>query len=340
MVNGVVVGLRTLLWAFVLLFVLAYILGVTLRATTREMVQVSRSSHGELGTHADCAGTTQYFHDNHELLFGSIMRSMFTVFRCFTDGCSSLDGTPLLVHFWAAGGWIVILGYTLTLLFVTFGVFNIIAAVFVENALEYAERKHLRYDENLHLAQRLQTFALKLCSATMTEEGLQARRLLQGSGQGLRRKFQKTDAVGPADEAKLLQVRISREAFEKCMLDPTVMQLMDDLGVSMKSRYHLFDVFDINSNGFLDVHEIVGGITKLRGHVDKMDVVSAALTMEGIRQDLKAIKENMNSLRNIAPPKVLHLEAELDRLRQQVWGEQETFLMSSHYGPTLSTISL
>merc|ERR1712093_29376 len=70
-------------------------------------------------------------------LFGTLWRSCFTVFRCLTEGCTSPDGTPLLIHImmssWA--GTAMVMLYTLVFLAVTFGLFNLILAVFVEHTM-------------------------------------------------------------------------------------------------------------------------------------------------------------------------------------------------------------
>merc|ERR1712032_1147383 len=96
---------------------------------------------------------------------------MFTTFRCLTDGCSSPDGTPLPVHMQETHGWLFVCMYVFSVLFVLCGVFNLIAAVFVENTLDAAKsdaekRKELRYKEHIKTAQSLQALVLKLCSVT------------------------------------------------------------------------------------------------------------------------------------------------------------------------------
>merc|ERR1711959_556427 len=66
MVQGVVAGLRVLFWAVVLLFFFIFLLGVVLRKTMGE------------------SEVNPYTRKNS---FETVPRSMFTLFRCFTDGC-------------------------------------------------------------------------------------------------------------------------------------------------------------------------------------------------------------------------------------------------------------
>merc|ERR1719221_434920 len=132
--------MRTLAWAFVLLLLLVYILGVLMRQVTREVSECGPSGQ-------ECSSSELQLQKYHEELFSTVIRSMFTVFRCFTDGCSAPDGTPLQVLLWDTHGWIFVYGYTLSFFFVIFGVFNIIAAVFVDNVLESTrldeQRRHM-----------------------------------------------------------------------------------------------------------------------------------------------------------------------------------------------------
>eukprot|EP00928_Gymnodinium_smaydae_P033202 TRINITY_DN23846_c0_g1_i1.p1 TRINITY_DN23846_c0_g1~~TRINITY_DN23846_c0_g1_i1.p1 ORF type:complete len:316 (+),score=47.66 TRINITY_DN23846_c0_g1_i1:354-1301(+) len=67
MVEGVFFGVRVLLWAIVLLFFLIFFLGIVMRTVV----------------------------DEEYAEFKSLLSAMFTLFRCFTDGCTAYDGTPL-----------------------------------------------------------------------------------------------------------------------------------------------------------------------------------------------------------------------------------------------------
>ncbi|CAE7293172.1 CACNA1S [Symbiodinium natans] len=70
MVLGVVSGMRVLFWAMVLLIVIIYTTGVA----AKNMI------------------------GQHEPEFRDVPSAMFSIFRCFTDGCDAYDGTPLTVY--------------------------------------------------------------------------------------------------------------------------------------------------------------------------------------------------------------------------------------------------
>merc|ERR1719271_348064 len=115
MIEGVFAGLRVLLWAVVLLFFFIYLLGIVLRKTMGE----SDMNHYTINDS-----------------FESVPRSMFTLFRCFTDGCTAYDGTPLQVHLFNYYGAFFMIPYMLVFLFVTMGIFNLIMAIFIDNVME------------------------------------------------------------------------------------------------------------------------------------------------------------------------------------------------------------
>merc|ERR1719329_112870 len=85
-------------------------------------------------------------------LFSTVPRSCFTMFRCLTEGCESADGTPLMVHILEDGqhGFLIVLLYNMCFLVVTFGLFNLIMAVFVETTLEAAKRDEGRRHHARH----------------------------------------------------------------------------------------------------------------------------------------------------------------------------------------------
>merc|ERR1719183_1243375 len=67
--------------------------------------------------------------------FATLTQSIMTLFRCFTDGCSAYDGTPLQAAMQEKWGFPFLVGYFLIQLFVTMGLFNLIMAIFLESVL-------------------------------------------------------------------------------------------------------------------------------------------------------------------------------------------------------------
>lgn len=96
MIQGVFTGLRVLFWAVILLCACIYLLGVVCKTLLSQYEE-----------------------------FSTVPAAMFTSFRCFTDGCSAYDGTPLQERIRKEVGGIWMTAYILVFLFITIGIFNL-----------------------------------------------------------------------------------------------------------------------------------------------------------------------------------------------------------------------
>merc|ERR1711908_64549 len=89
--------------------------------------------------------------------FHSVYAAFFTMFRCVVSGdCSTKDGRPIFVLVAAEYGWEFGVMYCITVMFMTFGLFNVIVAIYVENTVTAAkfddvnkQRKRLMDDQLL-----------------------------------------------------------------------------------------------------------------------------------------------------------------------------------------------
>jgi len=313
MVKGVLGGLRTLCWAFVLLGVLVYLLGIAMRQVTRAYNDGMCNERG--GT---CSKFDEHLCKYIDELFGTVFRSMFTVFRCFTDGCSFPDGTPLPFYLWHTHGAILICGYMVSFLFVVFGVFNLIAAVFVENTLanaKYADdkRHQLKHSEDVKRAQALQNLVLRICTASDNSE---PRRKHSFGARGFYNLFRKPPEHGvhACQQEKRMKCSISRDVFDSVMQDRDVQGLMDSLEIPAHSGDKLFDILDADGSGELGVSELVEGMMRLRGRVDKGDIVAAALMLRSVQRDLRSVEaRGVEQQQSIASMRV-----ELTSLRERL----------------------
>merc|ERR1711871_1651624 len=99
-------------------------------------------------------------------LFGTVPHSMWTVFRCLTGDCVDLDGGPLLLSLSEAYGSGFVLAYSVIFLLITFGLFNLIMALFVENTLQNAKTYDqkvaaARHKERVRIARKLKDLVRK-----------------------------------------------------------------------------------------------------------------------------------------------------------------------------------
>jgi len=118
------------------------------------------------------------------------------------DVCSAPDGTPLMVHVQNSYGPLTVIFYVLVVLFVTFGLFNLIMAIFFENTLEAAKydearRQQAKKNEYLRGARELKGLILEFCQN------------FSGS----------SNAV----------LQIEEQVFNKIVSEPRVIQMLDDL---------------------------------------------------------------------------------------------------------------
>ena len=112
MIQGISAGFRKLFWAIVFLLFVIFALGMLMRQTL-----------GKWCLEEDPYCNNEHLIMNSEILFSFVPRSCFTIFRCLTEGCSSVDGTPLLIHIYDNGyfGAGMVILYMLVYLWVTFG---------------------------------------------------------------------------------------------------------------------------------------------------------------------------------------------------------------------------
>lgn len=84
---------------------------------------------------------------------------------------------------------------------------------------------------------------------------------------------------------------ISRQTFDQWLRDPYLLDLLDNLDINTSNKAELFDVLDCDQNGFLDVHELITGLMRMRGPPQKSDSVAALL---GVRH-LVAVVEKIQA---------------------------------------------
>jgi len=354
MVNGVIGGLRTLFWAIILLAVLVYCLGVLMRQIMmdnhiacempREIAIVTELGVEPADAFANYAGNstdlrTCTLEEAHliqykSVLFGSVMRSMFTIFRCFTGDCSSPNGTPMIIPLWETIGPLLVIGYVFTFLFVTFGVFNLIMAIFVENTLEYArhneeKRTALVHKQHVRVARQLQQLVLRVCGTDRPSSDLGMASIFSsgtpseylGHHEGLRGHMHQFKKLFASSHENLdlthpypAHMRVSRGVFEEALRDKQVQQLLDELDISISSRDKLFDILDSDGNDYIAISELVEGFMRLRGPADKGDIVSSALILRSLQKSMKKFEVSVLHRQDELKSRLQNLETKLKPL--------------------------
>lgn len=289
-VSGLIGGLRTIFWAFVFLFVFILMLGIT----TKEFLAMEPQKMECADKPWKCNEVHDHLTKFREELFGSVPRCMFTIFRCFVaEGCTSMDGTPLMPLLWDQSGGSVCILYVMCFLFLSFGLFNLIMATIVESTMEAAKldetrRSRQRQREHLVMAHAIQTLVTILCSDDDTWKTKLRRSSL--SWEGIGRNGWWWNRRPQPDLQGLLSSRISTKRFH-CMLDhPTIQVLLERLGIQMTDPHNYIEAFDANQDGVLSVAELVKGLLKLRGTVEKADVVATLMVARDMQRSLKQVE--------------------------------------------------
>merc|ERR1711884_138357 len=117
MINGAIGGMRTLLWSIFLISLPLYCVALMMR----ESLDFTETANGV---------------EN----FSTLADAFFTMFRCIVaTECNTREGKPIFVLLVSKFGWGYGLIYCLTMVFMTFGLFNVIVALYVENTVEAAK---------------------------------------------------------------------------------------------------------------------------------------------------------------------------------------------------------
>eukprot|EP00928_Gymnodinium_smaydae_P029479 TRINITY_DN22196_c0_g1_i1.p1 TRINITY_DN22196_c0_g1~~TRINITY_DN22196_c0_g1_i1.p1 ORF type:complete len:724 (-),score=105.13 TRINITY_DN22196_c0_g1_i1:103-2235(-) len=244
MLLGILAGLRTLFWAFVLLVICIYILGVAMRIFMGESVPE----------------------------FRSVPAAMFSLFRCFTDGCSSYDGTPLSERMHKDLGALFMIAYVVVIMLVTMGIFNLITAVFIDNASISQSRRRQDSLARTHDAtrERLQKLISKLViqynKSTADQKVTSA--LVVADPNSAEDIFELLASAG---------LEVTRDMFLQWASEPDFLEILEESDIDSKNSKDLFDALDADVNGALSLPELVNGLMMLRGPVNKTDIAMIAI---------------------------------------------------------------
>jgi len=285
MVNGLLGGLRTIFWAFVFLFFFILILGIT----TRTFLGSPPEEPACMQWDWNCTESQKHLAEYRDELFSNVPRCMFTLFRCFiSDGCSSISGVPLMPLLWDEYGWFVAVIYVLCFSFLTFGLFNLIMATIVESTMEAgkqddAKRRKESWKELRAVARCVHKLVQTLCneaSPNKAKKGFTQR--LTARVTTIETRYNDTRAI--------LRSRISAQRFLELLDHEVVTSLLEQLGVATTDPHNYIETFDANEDGLLSTTELVKGLLKLRGSVEKADVVANLMVTRDMQRSIRHLE--------------------------------------------------
>jgi len=290
MVHGVFMGLRVLFWAITLFGLFIYCLGVFVQSTLGNVEQGNK------------------FSDN----FRSVPWAMFTLFICFTGGCSASDGTPLQVHLAEEFGLVFMVVYIVVFLFVTIGIFNLMLGLFIDNVFTASRRRSqmFRGMDALEMENKLKETLHELLLTTPGKSRQKSTvehvcssvrswfQLLLNSSKSRFQLEARTGADCLHTEFNRLDtdMNISSQVFHVWLSDPQLLDLLDKLDINTSNKAELFDVLDSNQSGALDVRDIASGLMRMRGPPQKSDSVAALLSVRHVVAVVRDIHAKLDRL--------------------------------------------
>jgi hypothetical protein len=256
---GVVSGIRVLFWALILLLVCVFLLGILMKKL-----------------------------DDQQEELATVPAAMFTVFRCFTEGCTDYQGRPLSESLREEYGAAFLLGYILVIMFVTFGLFNLIMAVFIENVVGESDARRLK--DLGETASSIKFRIEETFAGLILEKNEYLKEACKSRQSGMIRKLspelgKKIEEGVHHTTSLFLQLpddfQIPREVFLIWLCEPEVAKLLEeaDINVSMGGE-DLFDVLDVDMGGSLGLDELINGLMRLRGPTTKSDIVAMGLKVQ------------------------------------------------------------
>jgi len=245
---------------------------------------------------------------------------MFVSFRCFIGDCDLPDGTPIAGHMYEFYGYRFVLPYSLMVMFITFGIFNMVTAVMVETVMESAKQRQLssKEHEQRRVVELLRNLVLRLAAnldkdwklPSEEEIALTSMPSVPATWTGwfkaviqfMRNPTMRLASVEGRDSWRStvcdvkIDSEITRAKFLVAIEDPLVSGAIDDLEVNISDRIELFDVLDSDGSGCIDIGELISGIMKLRSSETKHDIVAIILGMRGIRDTLRETSGQVSKL--------------------------------------------
>jgi len=267
MIGGMVGGMSTLIWALILFLMLVYITSLLFR-------EFFGQSSREVQFESSEQISIRYY-------FSSVPRSMFTVFRYFFGDFSTLDGMSLAESIQIAYGSSAAVFLCVVSFMITIGVFNVIAAIFVESTLDAAT----------HLANERKTSRMNDKELWSSRIRLLVRKLLEYNDQSVGEGSDEFhEALGQS-----AAVPVAEQQFQDFIKDKEVVKALEELEIDSADHRYLFDILDNDNTGSIVVSQLVDGLRRLRGDPRRSDIITIDLMVRAIQEQTNILVEGLQT---------------------------------------------
>jgi hypothetical protein len=262
MVQGIIGAMVTLVWALVLLLFMVYFFAL-LFFTLYE-------SESPIGGE-DVEHVTYYFEN--------VPRAFLTTFRCAFGDCSTAGGTPIFEMIYNhEKSRLLIIVFCMFGFFFWVGLFNVIAAIFVESTMAAAN---------------------KLTAQKFTQR-LNDKELWAKNVGVLIQILWEKDNPPCADLSEHIEDVASLDLpckdVQEAALTPEACQALLNLDICQEDHAHLADILDPDNGGSIGVLDMMDGLARLRGEPRRSDIVTIDLMVRALQQSMGDLHKDVKKI--------------------------------------------
>jgi len=193
---------------------------------------------------------------DHEEYFGTVARSMYTLFQMITlESWSSGIARHVVTNQTE-----MMLFFLVFLLFSHYGLLNLVVGVIVENTLSNARNNEDKIKQ---------------------EQDKEQKRTLEH----LKDIFKLADEDGSGD--------LDRGEFFRCLSNPEVEKKMKLIKLPIAEAKNLFSVLDADGQGSLSIDEFIGGCLRLKGSAKSKDLLSVQIQVESLAKKMDDLESTL-----------------------------------------------
>eukprot|EP00930_Biecheleria_cincta_P088497 TRINITY_DN7773_c0_g2_i1.p1 TRINITY_DN7773_c0_g2~~TRINITY_DN7773_c0_g2_i1.p1 ORF type:complete len:1004 (+),score=216.96 TRINITY_DN7773_c0_g2_i1:88-3099(+) len=312
LISGVVISLPWLIWVLVLLFVVIYIAALAARSLLSSISKSAAECGVAGGIDLDNAAVADIEAAGcklHYLYFdaycGDVFTCMNTIFRCMIGDCSTTGGRSLAMLLSDGFGLRWMIFYSVSMTITIFCLFNIFTAMFVEavlSGLKYndTQRKYAKLSEHAYVKGKLKELVKKVGEVTRNrrcENGSQEAKqaLFHRSSSSLGKAGMLNARQGEANDidetlGSSSELKVNEAEFNYLLRHNSIKKLLEELDIVVEPRSGVFDAFNTDSEGFVVMSDMMSGLLRLRGELQKTDMVASQNTLANIQRRVSEIQ--------------------------------------------------